>query len=171
MKSGRLVLLVGPSGAGKDTILAYARTHLANYPQCVFARRIITRPAGPDEDYESVSVATFKQRRFALSWSAHGLCYGISMDIEADLAVGKTVIANVSRTIIPQARETYNCLVIEITAPIAILAQRLAQRGRETEDDIAKRLAGANTPAMADVTIINDGLPEAAGAMLLAHLS
>lgn len=171
MKNGRLILLVGPSGAGKDTVLAYAKTHLSDYPQCVFTRRVITRPTGQDEDCESVSVDAFKQRRFALSWFAHGLYYGLPESIESDLAAGKTVIANVSRAIIPQARETYNCLVVEVTAPIAILAQRLAQRGRETEADIAKRLASAKTPSAADVTIINDGLPEEAGAMLLAYLS
>lgn len=171
MKNGRLVLLVGPSGAGKDTVLAYAKTHLADYPSCVFVQRVITRSPSPDEEHEPVSLAEFKQRRFALSWSAHGLHYGIPLTIEADLAAGKTVIANVSRAVIPQARETYNCLVIEVTAPVEVLARRLARRNRETEADIAERLVRAAMPIAADKTIINDGLPEAAGAMFLAALS
>lgn len=171
MKNGRLILVVGPSGAGKDTVLAYARAHLAQYPQCVFPRRVITRPAGPGEDYESISEAAFKQRSFALSWTAHGLHYGIPIEIEAALADGKTVIANVSRAVIAHARATYNCQVIEITAPIEVLAKRLAQRGRETEADIARRLARSDTQVNADATIINDTTPEAAGAMFLAKLS
>lgn len=171
MKNGRLVLVVGPSGAGKDTVLAYAKMHLAAYPQCVFAKRVITRPPGPGEDYESVTEAEFTQRRFALSWSAHGLHYGIPSAIEADLASGKTVIANVSRAVLPTARQAYNCMVIEITAPIELLAKRLAGRGRETEEDIAARLTRDAAPADADITIINDGLPEEAGAMFLAKLS
>lgn len=171
MKTGRLVLVVGPSGAGKDTVLAYAKTHLAAYPQCVFVRRVITRPPGPGEDYESVTEAEFAQRRFALSWSAHGLHYGIPSWIEGDLAAGKTVIANVSRSVLPAARQAYNCMVIEITAPVDLLAKRLAARGREREEDIKARLTREAAPAEADITIINDGLPEAAGAMFLAKLS
>lgn len=171
MKHGRLILLVGPSGAGKDTVLDYARKHLAPYPQCVFVRRVITRPPGPGEDYVSVSEAAFKQRRFALSWSAHGLDYGIPVEIEEELEAGKTVIANVSRAVIEAAREKYNCLVVEITAPVEILAKRLAGRGRETETEIMERLTRNAAPISADVSIINDGLPEAAGAMFLAKLS
>lgn len=171
MKNGRLVLVVGPSGAGKDTVLAYAKTHLAAYPQCVFVKRVITRPPGPGEDYESVTDAAFAQRHFALSWSAHGLHYGIPSEIEADLTSGKTVIANVSRAVLPAARQAYNCIVVEITAPVEVLAKRLAARGRETKEDIATRLTRNATPTDADITIINDGLPEAAGAMFLAKLS
>lgn len=171
MKSGRLVLVVGPSGAGKDTVLDYAKKHLAGYPQCVFVQRFITRPPGPGEEYQPITEADFKQRSFALSWSAHGLHYGIPLEIEADLALGKTVIANVSRSVLPMARKTYNCLVIEITAPPEILAKRLAGRGRETIADIQARLNREALPTDADATIINDGLPEAAGALFLAKLS
>lgn len=171
MKNGRLVLLIGPSGSGKDTVLDYAKKHLADYPQCVFVRRVITRPPGPGEDYESVSEETFKQRMFALAWSAHGLHYGIPQDIETELARGKTVIANVSRAVVEAAREKYNCLVIEITAPVEILAKRLAGRGRETQTEIIERLTRSAAPTVADVSIVNDGLPEAAGAMFLAKLS
>lgn len=172
MKNGRLVLVVGPSGAGKDTVLDYARQHLAGYAHCVFARRVITRPPGPGEDHESVSEAAFSQRRFALSWSAHGLHYGIPLEIEDDLAAGKTVIANVSRAVLSAARARYDhCLVIEITAPVEILAKRLATRGRETEAEIIARLTRSLAPVEADATIINDGLPEAAGALFLAKLS
>lgn len=171
MKPGRLVLVVGPSGAGKDTVLDYAKEHLADYPQCVFVRRFITRPPGPGEDYVSITEAEFKLHAFALSWSAHGLHYGIPLEIEADLALGKTVIANVSRSVLPLARKTYNCLVVEITAPPEILAQRLAGRGRETISDIKARLNRDAAPVNADATIINDGLPEEAGSMFLAKLS
>lgn len=171
MKNGRLILVVGPSGAGKDTVLAYAKMHLSGYSQCVFARRVITRPPGAGEEYESVSEAEFQQRSFALSWSAHGLHYGIPVTIEADLAAGKTVIANVSRAVIAAARKAYHCMVIEITAPIEVLAKRLAERGRECEADIIARLTRTATPADADTIIMNDGLPEAAGAMFLAKLS
>lgn len=171
MKQGLLVLVVGPSGAGKDTVLAYARRYLATADHFVFLRRVVTRPPGPGEDHEPATDAEFAARHFALSWAAHGLCYGIPQEIEADLAAGRTVIANVSRAVVAQARQRYHCKVIEITAPAEILARRLAARGREQEPDIAARLARQPTKIVADVSITNVGAPEAAGALFLSALA
>ena len=171
MKPGLLVLVVGPSGAGKDTVLAYARQHLQAYDHVLFPRRVVTRPPGPGEDHEPATEAEFAARRFALCWEAHGLRYGIPQEIETDLARGRIVIVNVSRAVIAQARARYHCKVIEITAPVEILARRLALRGREREADIAARLARQAAPVEADATIINDGAPEAAGALFLSKLS
>jgi len=158
-----LILVVGPSGAGKDTLLAAARARLAGDPGFRFVRRVITRPADPDgENHEPVTPEAFAARRFALHWSAHGLRYGIPHDIEDDLASGRRVIANTSRAVITDAVARYQARVILITAPIAVLAQRLAQRGRETEADIAARLARevALPPGIDTETILNDTTPE-----------
>jgi ribose 1,5-bisphosphokinase PhnN len=46
----KVILVVGPSGAGKDTLLRAAREHFAAVPSLGFARRYITRPPGVDED-------------------------------------------------------------------------------------------------------------------------
>ncbi|MGE4481519.1 phosphonate metabolism protein/1,5-bisphosphokinase (PRPP-forming) PhnN [Acidocella sp.] len=170
MRQGLLVLVAGPSGAGKDTVLDHARAHLAGREDMVFARRVVTRPPGPGEAHECVSEGEFTRRCFALSWSAHGLRYGIAQEIETDLAQGRTVIANVSRAVIGEARARYRCKVIEITAPANILAKRLAARGRESAADIAARLARQAPPMAADAVIVNDGAPEAAGALFLSLL-
>lgn len=166
-----LVLVAGPSGAGKDTVLAYAKAHLAGYEKVVFPRRVITRPPGPGEDHVCVTEAEFASARFALAWEAHGLRYGIPADIERDLAAQRIVIINVSRAVIAEARARFPCMVVEITAPPEVLAQRLAARGREDASDIAERLRREGAQIEADVTIINDGLPQDAGAMFLAKLS
>jgi phosphonate metabolism protein PhnN/1,5-bisphosphokinase (PRPP-forming) len=171
MMQGRLILVVGPSGAGKDTLLNFARAELAQHADIVFARRVITRPADVTEDHEPVSEAEFATQDFALSWQAHGLSYGIRKDIEADLAAGRQVVANVSRGIIPQARETYRCLVVEITASPEILAVRLAQRGRETAEDIAARLRRTVAQTQADAVILNDTTPREAGLRLISLLN
>jgi ribose 1,5-bisphosphokinase len=154
-----LVLVVGPSGAGKDTLLGIARTALAHNPKIRFVRRVITRPADPGgEDHEPVSESAFAARSFALQWQAHGLHYGIPADITEDFAQGRTVVANVSRGVIAQAAECYPASVIEVTAPPHILAQRLAARGRETEDDVSKRLSrSVSVPTQIPVErIVND---------------
>ncbi len=143
-----LILVVGPSGAGKDTLMDGARARLAANPRYRFVQRDITRPreAG-GEDHNPVNPDVFATRRaagaYALAWEAHGLGYGIPADIAGDLAAGHCVIANVSRSALTDAAARFPTRILEITAPIEILARRLAARGRETEADIAGRLARA----------------------------
>ena len=166
-----LVLVVGPSGAGKDTLLAAAKQTLATDKRFHFARRVITRSASAGgESHEAVTEAEFSTRGFALQWQAHGLRYGI-----ADDAVGAApvVIANVSRTVINDAASRFPVRVIEVTAPPAILALRLASRGREDAEDVSARLARAVAlpPKVPVETIINDGTLQDAVASFLAALS
>lgn len=141
-----LVLVVGPSGAGKDTLLNAARAMLEGDGRVVFARREITRPATPGgEDHLPIDDDTFTRRRdagrYALWWQAHGLSYAISSDIEAALAGGVTVVASVSRAVVADAAARFAVRVVEITAPAEVLARRLRARGREGAEDIAQRLA------------------------------
>ena len=152
MRPGRLLLVVGPSGVGKDTLLDYARTKLASDPRIRFVRRVITRAASPGEDHEPIDDQAFDQRsargEFALQWDAHGLRYGIPAAIEGWLARGDTVVVNGSRRIIRDARRVYPSLeVIGISASEQAIAERLAQRGREDEAAIGARLARSRTMA------------------------
>jgi ribose 1,5-bisphosphokinase len=168
-----LVLVVGPSGAGKDTLLDAARTALAGDPRFRFARRVITRPAeAGGEAHEAATEAEFAARTFALAWGAHGLRYGIPADIADDLAVGRTVVANVSSGAIAEAARRFPVRVIEVTAPPEVLAARLAARGREVGTDIAARLA--RSIAIPDEiqieTVINDSALEVGAARFLAAL-
>jgi ribose 1,5-bisphosphokinase len=169
-----LVLVVGPSGAGKDTLLNAARRTLAGDARFRFVRRVITRPADPGgEDHEPVTEAEFATRNFALQWQAHGLRYGIPADIADDMASGLTVIANVSRAVIAEAAARFPVRVIEVTAPSGVLAERLAMRGRETEADIAARLARTvPLPENVEVeTVMNDATPETGAQRFVAALS
>lgn len=169
MPKGRLALVVGASGAGKDTLIAGARAHLAGDPNFVFPYREITRPAeAGGEDHVPVSREEFDQRcaesAYALAWDAHGLGYGIPAGIADDLAHGRTVVVNVSRTVIAVARTRFpNLLIINVTAPVRILAERLAARGRESADDVARRIdrSGAFIIEGAGVVnVVNDVGPE-----------
>jgi ribose 1,5-bisphosphokinase len=165
--------IVGPSGAGKDTLIAGA---LAQRPDLRLVRRVITRPdAAGGEAHEGCSEADFERRRhageFALNWRAHGLHYGIPA---AQLAGPGDVLFNGSRAALALAVERLPGLrVVLITAPVAVLAARLAERGRESAVDIRARLerAGFDLPPgiRADV-VINDGPLERGVARLLAAL-
>ncbi len=166
-----LVLVVGPSGAGKDTLLEAARQALANDPRFRFARRVITRPANAGgEAHEAVSEEEFARRDFALRWQAHGLHYGIPRE---ELEGASVIVANVSRTIIAEAAQRFPLRVIEVTAPADVLASRLASRRREDAADVAARLS-RNIAIPAEVaveTVMNDGSLEEGTARFLAALT
>ena len=170
---GRLFFVVGPSGAGKDTLIAGA---IAADPSLVWARRCITRPeSAGGEPFEGLSEAQFEARLqaddFALHWDAHGLRYGVRHSALAPLAKGQSVLLNGSRGAIAQARAIFpDMCIITITAPEHILAKRLAARGRESASDIAQRLERASFALPSGVfaiEVINDGAPEMGVARLL----
>ena len=158
-----LVLVVGPSGAGKDTLLNAARLLLADEARVRFAQREVTRPPTPGgEDHRPIDAATFAARRdsgaYSLWWEAHGLGYGITTEITDALAQGITVVASVSRAVIAEAASKFTIRVVEITAPPHVLAARLADRGRENAEDIARRLQRQVTlpDNIEVVTVMND---------------
>lgn len=151
--------VVGPSGAGKDTLIAGA---LAARPDLQVLRRVITRPeSAGGEPFEGVTTAEFAKRAtrgdFALSWNAHGLSYGVPHPIGAGVT-----LFNGSRRMLGQAAQVFAGLqVIHVTASPEVLADRLAARGREGAQDIAARLSreAPLDPALPVLTVINDGTP------------
>jgi ribose 1,5-bisphosphokinase len=160
---GRLILVVGPSGAGKDTLIGLAQAACAGAGHIVFPRRVVTREASPSEDNEQVSLDAFRQARskneFAVHWEAHGHCYALPRAIDDVIRGGRTVVANVSRTVVGAVRRAYaDVTVVSITAPPEILAERLAARARGSDGQIERRLRRTVDDAAApDVTIINVG--------------
>jgi ribose 1,5-bisphosphokinase len=161
---GRLVLVVGPSGAGKDTLMGLAKAACVDDANIVFARRFITREASASEDNEQIGVDAFEQAlaqdAYAMHWEAHGHHYALSRAIDDDIRVGRTVIANVSRTVIASMRRSYTeVVVVSITAPADVLAQRIAARARGSDGNIAERLGRTvdDLAALPDATIMNVG--------------
>ncbi|ABE41053.1 Phosphonate metabolism, 1,5-bisphosphokinase (PRPP-forming) PhnN [Rhodopseudomonas palustris BisB5] len=158
---GRLVLVVGPSGAGKDTLLGIAKAASLGESGIAFARRVVTREPSLAEDNLQSTPEAFRNMvsadEFALHWQAHGHSYGLLRTIDSDIRSGRTVVANVSRTVIAQARQAYeNVIVVLVTAPADVLASRIAMRARSSDGTIADRVSrtvdGSND---ADYTIMN----------------
>lgn len=164
---GRAFAVVGPSGSGKDTLIA----SVADLPGLHLVRRVITRPeSAGGEPFEGVTEPEFAARAaagaFALTWQAHGLRYGIPASAVAAHQSGATVLFNGSRAMLAQAAEVFPGLVVLlVTASPQTLAGRLAARGRESREDIAARLARSQFDMPRGLTVIridNDGALEAA---------
>lgn len=142
---GRLIYLMGPSGAGKDSLIDAARQPLSALG-CEVVRRVITRSAeSVGEEAQEVTVEEFERRvaggDFALFWRANGLGYGIPVQIDTWLAQGRNVLINGSRGHLPQARERYPDLVpIVLMVDTEVLRRRLLRRGRESLPEIERRL-------------------------------
>ena len=163
MSTGRFIAVVGESGVGKDSVLTGL---LAARPDMHLVRRLITRDADAGgEVFDAVSETGFADMvdagAFALHWSAHDLQYGIPESELAQLQNGIDCLANLSRGSLREAAELFPSLVVlNITAQPHTLARRLAERGRESEAEIAKRLARSDKPLPEGLEVIhlaNDG--------------
>lgn len=163
MTGGRFIAVVGPSGVGKDSVMAGLASAV---PGLGITRRVITRDADAGgEAFEPVSVPDFDALRdagaFVLHWGAHGLYYGIPQVVTADLDAGRDMLVNLSRTVLSLAQRQFSGLVVlNLTASPDVLAERLAGRGRENAADIGQRLSRqvSAIPDGIDLrTVSNDG--------------
>jgi ribose 1,5-bisphosphokinase len=164
---GRLVLVVGPSGAGKDTLLGLAKAACADDGNVVFPRRVITREASASEENEEVCIGTFQEALmrgdYAVHWETHGHRYALPRAIDDEIRAGRIIVANVSRTVVGVLRHAYaDVVVVSITAPPNVLAERVAMRARSSDGRLEGRLGRtvADASAVPDMTIVNVGSAE-----------
>jgi phosphonate metabolism protein PhnN/1,5-bisphosphokinase (PRPP-forming) len=178
-RRGMLVLVVGPSGAGKDSLLRCAARSLAYEPRIGFPRRVVTRPCRDDaEAHDAMTPEEFADAtdkgRFVLHWQAHGLRYGISVSVIDDLERGRTLAVNVSRRVLAEACRRFSPVtILNVTAPPHLLRRRLGARGREAPDDVETRIAreAPDFPeGVAVITIVNDSTIELAESRFSAAL-
>jgi ribose 1,5-bisphosphokinase len=177
---GKLYYIIGASGAGKDTLINYARTQIDGNENVIFAHRYITRPPFTgSENHISLSKEEFQQRvkanLFALHWASHGNFYGIGREINTWIESGFNVVVNGSREYLPVARQRYPGMeVVLITASEEVINQRLVNRGREDAGEIKKRIARTseiNTDLENCIKIQNDSTVEDAGDILINTIS
>ena len=145
--TGHLIPVVGPSGAGKDSVIRGARTYFEGRPEIVFPRRVVTRKADVvAEDHDSLSEMAFAiavaKDEFALWWEAHDKAYGIPAGMEADLQQGRTVVFNCSRAILGEVVARFpNVTIVEVTAAPEVLVERIVTRGRESRSEAVVRVS------------------------------
>jgi len=177
---GRLVYVVGPSGAGKDTLIDWARARLPAQTGVRIAQRTITRPADAGGERHRAATeaefdALFAQGAFALHWRANGFRYGVPNEILEWLDQGLTVVVNGSREHLPAARTRFPRLeAVYVGAPPATLQTRLTKRAREggpaLREREARNAALAKPIDGAALHLRNDGPIDRSGAYLLRFL-
>lgn len=134
-----IILVVGASGAGKDTLLKEAKKELKDFN---FIQRYITRKPDNNEQNHHISSKEFEDAKsdnfFISTWLAHGFYYGIAKE---DIKNGVNCIS-VSRGAIKDFEANYeNVITLHVNIPRAQLESRLIKRGRESINEIQKRLA------------------------------
>lgn len=174
--AGAWVLVCGPSGSGKDSVIAHAQQALASRADIVFTRRFVTRPAQAGSDHDPLTQAEFAERLqsggLRWHWQAHGFSYGIARHYEEAVRAGCLVIVNGSREHVNGLPTAADTRVVRITADQDALAQRLMQRGRDSAEAVARRLARNIHfgDLRADCVIVNDGELAQAGQQLADYL-
>jgi ribose 1,5-bisphosphokinase len=175
--SGAWIFVCGPSGAGKDSVIASARHALAARQDIVFARRMVTRPAQHGSDHEPVAEADFlallRAGGLCWHWQAHGFYYGISRHYADDVRAGRSVVVNGSREHVNSLAPSPGLRVVQVTAGHNQLAERLARRGRDAAGAVTERLARNTrfTGMQADCVIVNDAELAVAGRRLADYLA
>lgn len=133
----KVVLIVGPSGVGKDTLIKTIKGD----EKINFVKRYITRePDGNESNFyiDQEAFETLDEKGFFVStWSAHGNKYGIAKNQIED---GLNIIS-ISRSAIKDFENSYDGVTtINITIPKGELLKRLKNRGRESDEEIKKRI-------------------------------
>jgi len=174
--SGLWVFVCGPSGAGKDSVMNWAATHLAVRHDIVFARRMVTRQSHAGSDHDEVTAEQFVRLNdggsLAWCWEAHGFCYGIDARYAEQVAAGRLVVVNGSREHAGALEAAEQVRVVQIVANAGHLASRLEQRGRDAPHEVSQRLErnARFSDLRADHTIFNQGALADAGRQLADYL-
>lgn len=134
----KIILLVGPSGAGKDLLLKYSKEIYGEKLNLV--KRYITKESDVNESNFYIDEYAFEILRhnsyFASTWEAYGNYYGIPKRF---INNGLNLIA-VSRARIVDFENLYdNVYTINISIPKKDIIKRLENRGLK-EDEIKTRL-------------------------------
>jgi ribose 1,5-bisphosphokinase len=142
VKGAGLVYVMGPSGAGKDSLMEAAARRL---PRVRLARRLVAGNRGSGPCDLRVTAEEFARLLEAggllFHWRSHGLAYGIRGAEAQGIPPGGLVLVNGSREYLEEAfRLAPGLAACLVTAGREALRERLLKRGREGPEEIERRL-------------------------------
>jgi len=171
---GKVIVIVAPSGAGKTTI---AKKLLDEFPQIKFSTSATTRPPRKDEqdgtDYYFLSSDEFDQKiknNEFLEWEYYsGNKYGtLQSEVDKLVESGYFPLLDIEVKGALNVQQIYNSKVVSIfikPPSMDVLAERLTNRGSETDDSLQKRLTRAKEEMSYadhfDYAVVNDDLDTA----------
>jgi len=164
MNAPMLLLVCGPSGSGKDSILDASRDALDKDPRVYFARRWVTRHDGAPREIATTATEIDRfeaEGKLACRWAAHGLEYALARTELERAPPVQMVITNVSRTTVADLHQQFNARTVLVEASIDVREARLRARGREASDpERARRLMRhvAIDPHQVHHRVRNDGV-------------
>ena len=176
--SGKLLVLSGPSGAGKGTVV---KEVLKQRPDVMLSVSMTTRGARPGEvhgvDYNFITVPEFLGMRdrgeFLESAEVYGNYYGTPRPpIDSALAVGRNVICELDIQGAQSIKRAKPDAVLVFIEPPSLeeLFSRLRGRGTEDPTSLAKRLRSAydevKSKKLYDHIVVNDEVARAADAVV-----
>lgn len=177
LSAGRLIVLTGPSGVGKGTLV---RALIQRHPELYLSISVTTRSPRSGEidgkQYYFVSRSHFKQmvdKSELLEWAEFaGNHYGTPrLPVEEQISQGKWVLLEIELEGARQIRKTFpGAFRIFILPPsLTELEQRIRSRGQDSEEAITRRLRRAqeeiNAASEFDIQVINDNLETALNAI------
>jgi ribose 1,5-bisphosphokinase len=174
--SGLWIFVCGASGAGKDSVMAWATQHLQDNSDIVFARRMVTRAVHAGSDHDAVTPEQFAELKavgaLAWHWHAHGFGYGIAERYAQHVQRGGLVVVNGSREHAAAVADRTDVRLVQIVVEAEELARRLHGRGRDAPHEVERRMARNSqfSALRSDCSIVNQHSVADAGQQLVAYL-
>ena len=170
-KQGRIIVVSGPSGVGKTTLVETILEHSSSIVRSVSATTRLPRNGETDGvDYHFLPKSEFErliEQNGLVEWTKYGENYygTLKSTLESTIKAGKDIILIIDVDGAIQLKKLgLSCLLIFILPPsVQILRQRLEERKTETESELNQRLERAKAEfdlvAYYDYCVVNDQIP------------
>lgn len=170
-KQGRIIVVSGPSGVGKTTLVETMLEHSSSIVRSVSATTRLPRSGETDGvDYHFLPKSEFErliEQNGLVEWTKYGENYygTLKSTLESTIKAGKDIVLTIDVDGAIQLKKLgLSCLLIFILPPsVQILRQRLEERKTETESELNQRLERAKAEfdlvAYYDYCVVNDQIP------------